>query len=272
MKRWLGMIIIVLLLISVISSALADEILFRGVSWGVNPAVARKQIDDPETYMQATYTNGSIAYPLKTAERLLDRSKNYWDGNYEFFSQHMILTRVCSLYMRNEPKVGGYNIHLINMYFANDIQEEKIIYDEKASHFAMAEYTFDILDGNKAYADLKTKLSSLYGQGEEVNDSYKDAMWFDNGLHGYIQNNSIVSFTGDNGTHAQLLFNETISDEEPDKPTCELMLIYWCDQYVDMIREMDEILRIQDEKRLQEEYNARLQEEQTIDQDDIGGL
>ena len=73
MKRFFSASIIVVLLLCLFSNALADDILFRGVSWGVTPKEARKQIDKPKVYMQSEYKNGSIAYPTKTAERILDQ-------------------------------------------------------------------------------------------------------------------------------------------------------------------------------------------------------
>lgn len=258
-------LIIFLLSICMFTSVYADEILFRGVSWGVNPAQAKKQIDNPKLYMQKTYTNGSIAYPSMNAERLVDQSKNFWYGNSEFFSQKEVLTRVCSLFNKKEAKVGGYKLDLLNMYFANDIQDGEINYDEKSSHFAMAEYTFDVLDGNTAYDNLKEKLTSLYGVGEEIKDEYKGTMWYDNEGHNYIKKTSLVTFTGDNDTHAQLMCIEMIAEEEPDKPGFEMMLTYWSEQYVALIKEMDSIL-------IQKEYDEKLAEEYSTAWYDFGGL
>ena len=265
MKRFYVILFIAILIVCLCSTAFADEILFRGVQWGSNPAEARKQIDEPKVYMQREYNNGSIAYPEKTAERLIDQSKNYWYGNYEFFSQHEVLTRYCSVYIKNNPTVGGYKISTLNMYFANDIKDGKIIDGDNALHFAMAEYSFDILDGKSAYADLSTKLATLYGAGIEVKNTYNSGLWYDGKQHGYTQNDSIVTFSGDNGTHVMLSCLETVYDEDPDHPGCFFSLTYWCDRYVELIREMDEIL-------IQEEYDAQLQQEQNVSQNDFGGL
>ena len=265
MKRVTVFVICVLLLFAFAFSALADEILFRGVSWGVNPLEARKQIDDPNTYMQATYTNGSVAYPSKTAERLLDHSKNYWYGNYEFFSQKEILTRVCSGFFDKEVKVAGYKLDLLNMYFANDVQDGKINYDEDSLHFAIAEYTFNIVDGTKAYGDLKDKLTSLYGEGEEQLGDYKGSFWYDDKAHNYSTKTSIVTFSGDNGTHALLYCIESVAEEDPEHPVYEVTLTYWSEKYENMIHEMDAILA-------EDEYNVQFQQEQNVDQNDINGL
>lgn len=265
MKRFFSASVIIVLLLCLFTNALADDILFRGVSWGVTPKEARKQIDEPKVYMQREYNNGSIAYPAKTAERLLDQSKNNWYGNYEFFSQHEILTRYNSVFIDHRPTVGGYEINGLNMYFANDIQDGKIVDGDKALHFAMAEYYFEILDGSKAYADLSQKLTTLYGVGEEVKDSYNSGLWYDGKQHGYTQNNALVTFSGDNGTHVMLSCLETIYDEDPEHPANIFTLTYWCDKYVELIREMDEII-------MHEEYNAQLQQEQNVSQTDLGGL
>ena len=268
MKRHISIYLIMLIAIVVVMipySAIADEILFRGVPWGVNPAEARKVIDNPNLYMQATYTTGLIGYPSKTVERLMDTSKNVLFGNPECFAQEEGTTRIVGFFISDNPKVGGYNIQTVEMDFASDIQNGVVNDDENVSHFAIATYSFDILDGINAYNDLKTKLSSLYGEGEEVNGNYDGSLWYDGEAHNYSTHTYTITFTGDNGTHALLVCIESVAAEEPDNPVYDVSLSYWSEKYEAMIMERDSIVT-------KEKYDEQLQTEYEVSEDDLGGL
>jgi len=268
MKRYISIALMIMITIGVIMVpffAVADEILFRGVPWGVNPAEARKKIDNPDLYMRTKYTTGFIGYPSKTVERLMDRSKNVLYGNPEFFVQEEGTVRFVGLFISDNPKVGGYDIQSVDMVFASDIQDGMVNDDENLSHFAIATYTFNILDGKNAYKDLKTKLSSLYGEGKEIGGNYDGTLFYDGKAHDYSTHTDTITFTGDDGTHALLVCIESVAADDPDNPAFNVTLSYWSEKYEEMIMERDSIVA-------KEKHDAQLQIEHSVSEDDLGGL
>ena len=75
-------------------------------------------------------------------------------------------------YTSDLPKVGGYNVSSLKLYFYwnPDQGPTEDFSAEDACRFYMAAYRFDVTDNQAVYADLVTKLKSLYGSNPYAGD------------------------------------------------------------------------------------------------------
>ncbi len=248
------------------STAYADEILFRGLKWGINPSEANSTISEMHPIIQNLISDASLRYPSLARESVLDHSKNYLWGNYEYFLQNNAVLRAGAVFDENgAATVGGYKLDTMFLYFSYEIEENKIIYDEQSSHFAVAEYNFNIIDGDTASKDLVDKLTSLYGEGTEYSSEENGSLFYDNKFHPYTKLSRVIIFNGDNGTHAEIIHVKTASTEDPKDVSHALSLYYWNDFYENDIKTADAIIR-------DEEYRNALEQEQNASKDDMNGL
>ena len=263
-KKKLIFLTVLVMLLSFSMIALADEILFNGVPWGISPYELRDKMPSSDIYMSFGVQEDSYTpYSGKTAERLLEHSKNVLMGNPEFFSEHKVAFSSGAMFFDDGPKVAGFNLSGVILYFSKDLSNGIISDDDKKSHFCSAEYVFDIVDGENAYSVLANKLDKLYGTCNIQSGEYSGMIRIDK-RYNYKNYIEIRRYDGDNGTHAELEYVKTVVDGA-DQTGYSISLLYWKDEYETQMIEMDKLLA-------EKEHNSRLNEERNVDADDFSGL
>ena len=265
MKRIITLLLMIFMTIGLYTTAFADEILFNGVQWGINPYQLKTEMPLADRFIVVgPIERENMPYPSKTAERLLDHSKNVMWYNPEFFSEHSVSYASGGVFSfsSNKPKVAGYDLSSVTMFFSYDFADGEIFYDEKLSHFCCAEYGFDVIDGDNTYGVLVEKLERLYGEGEVQTGENSGTIWSDK-AYKYTNHVKICRFNGDNGTHAELECIKTVFDDED--PLFTITLLYWKDEYEAQMKEMDELLTAR-------ELENKINNEKNNDMSDLNGL
>lgn len=138
------------------TAEVGEEITFRGIPWGANVQEFKDAMEGVrlrqtqplwENYWATWNIPGSI---------------NGTNTDYQV-GFHLIA---------DEPnfKVAGYDIQYFYAYFFyGETEDGKIDRSNEAARFHMAIYTFRFENVESAYADLKEKLTTLYGEGEQEN-------------------------------------------------------------------------------------------------------
>ena len=149
------------------STCLAEEIQFRDFEWGIS-------VDGLEREME---NYGYMAYSTEVYMPL-------W-GSGEYLLRHYMVNEttseitgwVCVAADLGSPiSVAGYNAQMMNLYCAYDIDDDGMVAKSKqASKFYQAKYKLTVADAGGAYADLKDKLSRLYGECTELYKETHDA-------------------------------------------------------------------------------------------------
>jgi hypothetical protein len=161
------LILIISLSITATTVSFADEILFRGLAWGINPKAANNAIVEMKPALHKLMQASFLRYPSRAFESVLDSSKNYLLGNYDYFTQNDVLLRAGAVFDEtHQATIGGYKLDTMFLCFSYEIIDGQINYDEDKSHLAVAEYNFDIIDGDAAAKNLTEKLTNLYGEGK----------------------------------------------------------------------------------------------------------
>lgn len=242
MKKVLMMLLVSSILLVTIP-AHGETILFRNIPWGANISLYSKSYS-PDEYISKNddeYLPRWSARKAETDSITINLDTLYGDGYPNGWG-----TLIFSMDRENGLKVSGYHVSTVTAYFAYGIDEKgNVLRDEKDSRFYMAEYSFDAVDGNTAYADLKEKLTNLYGLGEEtikdsqtltVDDSFS-MNYIDTKVYKYI-------IKGDNNTVCML--EKTIAEDE-----CISLSLVYADEKSDKM--LDEVLKSIKNERLTNE-------------------
>ncbi len=196
MKRCLSAFIALLILLGC-GSAVADDayeepILFRGIEWG------------------ASYTDTLKGLPAGVTMYAL-RNSEYWYtmDDYMFTSSNMAYHAEIGAYAYarasslNGVKVAGYDVSKIDLYFAYLPGDDGLLVkDKEHTSLFYAYYCLEPKDPNAVFEDLKTKLTSLYGdvdyeQTKSSIISYEQALW--NGADGTMV--SLIREDYSSGSH-----------------------------------------------------------------------
>lgn len=128
----------------------SEEIRLKNVPWGIGPdAVCALLNDDSFIYIENQN--------MRTWENI-----DSWTGDYVVKPYGHYLFQFCS------DSVAGYPLSKVELFFMYDIDSGDVNRDSGKEKFYLAKYTFSILDIDNAYMDLRGKLASLYGDGEEA--------------------------------------------------------------------------------------------------------
>ena len=148
--------LLVVLMLTVSSTALADEILFRDIPWGSNVSDTISKL--PE------YSNSS-GFDW-------DTRIDSWNS---FLADYNKATngRVISLSYHDEMTVAGYKMQSIDLRFLFSVDENSMICrDETEMELYGALYRFIVADMEMASSDLIGKLTEVYGAGESGVNEY----------------------------------------------------------------------------------------------------
>lgn len=185
------------------SSAVADEILFRGIPWGTSITELKGAIsDDFDLYINdeqmMPYWDG-IGDQTDSILSLMFSSPSGWNGFDLFFS--------------NQPLVAGYPLNGLRIYCAYGLEDGKVLRDADDSVFYAAQYSFEAQDIQSVYDDLKGKLEALYGVGTETVEEGGGYYASQSGSGEYSTVEKTTIWYGDYNTGVNL--SCSISDRDP---------------------------------------------------------
>lgn len=164
---------VVLVLAMMCCAASADEILFRGNHWG------------------SKYSD--VTAEMQYVGRWYDDELHFvdWmDLNIDY-SKESNGFDVIGYTDDEDFKVAGYSVNTISLLFLYSTNGVEVIKDIQDSELFGAQYSFQVMDLEIAYTDLKEKLSGLYGDGKEGKNEYGDM--------------TFVTWAGDNDTAVKLI-------------------------------------------------------------------
>lgn len=185
------MILTILLFILIPCSALAEEITFRGLPWYTGISAIKAEFEGKGMFAD------NVDYPMIYASK--------FDGSLYSLGAEQVMTRQNAGYLTVVPffpedfRVAGYSLEGLYMFSCYGLDGEKVLREEDASRLYLAFYKFDVMDIDGAYSDLKTKLTSLYGAGEEA-CSTDTGYILENGLQEYEYTKYQIKWEGNNNT------------------------------------------------------------------------
>ena len=196
MKKSICSTIVLLLCVAFLSVSWADEILFRGIPWGTS----LKELED-QGYLKDSYPYDDYL-PYEAYMTTHPSWRNALGGCTPYVSGFD-----CTCYPR-DMKVAGYTVGYMSLYCHYAVENGKINKSEASSVLYAADYALTPEDYEAAYANLKSKLSDLYGDVKET-VTYEEKVY--NGIYCEVANATSV-WSGDNNTHV-VLGSKWIIDE-----------------------------------------------------------
>ena len=186
LKR-LSIIMLLIFLVPLVGISSQDTaIVFRNIPWG-------STYSDTMSKMADTNTSWERLSPATGRKTTINQIT---ENGIEFFEFDTYAYTYTS-YNSSQIMVAGYKTSSITLYFAYSVDENGgLPMDQEHTQFYLAKYKFEPTDLVAMTADLKNKLSSLYG---EVKFTESDNMVIDN--HYYI-------WTGSDNTVAVLQSEE----------------------------------------------------------------
>ena len=164
---------LVVLLIGFCASAFADtekEICFRGLEWGT-----------PYDQVMATFADLDIKWnqpDVWNAHSIEKYTYGIEDRQFDTKCQYEVFSTI----WETHTTVAGYNVKQIVLYFADTFDGDILPTDLEHTSFYMGRYNLTVEDEETAYADLLSKLCSLYGNDYEEYTkpglfTYYNAIW-----------------------------------------------------------------------------------------------
>lgn len=236
MKKAIAVILVFLIVSSV---AYADEITFRDIPWDSSMSEIEKLLDLDFFY---TYDEATIRRWKNITEKVdweyINDYSDGWEYIYMGYGEHAI-------------KVAGYDV-IMNVACRYGIEEnDEILKGKSDSVLCSASYSFDVIDHTAAYEDLKSKLTSLYGEGTETTDVLEGYYCGVKSSGEYHTTVKITTWIGENNTEAKLY----CSVDDVDDPLLQndsLALYYGKADEDKNIDRLQELLHIEALKREQE--------------------
>lgn len=192
MKKSIGIAIGTIAILSVSSSALADEILFRNIPWG-STATEAKQIASDITWMSF---GGATFGRLDTL-----RYEDYSVTDINSDNNSVEYTAIT----HDDLEVAGYKPEDIQMYFSLVPDDKKIIKDDEHTALYAGQYKFYPQNIESVSDDLLEKLTGLYGEPKKLQSEYEFL----------YKHYSIYEWDGDNDSSVFLL--TAISEDNPSE-------------------------------------------------------
>lgn len=143
-------------------------ITFRGFEWyapfsEVHPLMERDSGSDFMPSFGYDETSIDSIYRVERAYMFSDHRVDEGGAEYYYY----------------EIDVAGY-VADVDIYYMYPIVDGAVLHDETKAEMYMAVYEFSELEDMPAvYEDLKTKLTALYGEGEERLDKYYDSVYWE---------------------------------------------------------------------------------------------
>ena len=201
MKKLVSVILISMMIFCLVAeTANADEILFRGLPWYSSM-----------TEVKASFADDSIL--VDEIDEALQVLYSKIDGNMRNISYGITgypAGWVAYSYLEGmDFNVAGYGLSDMMIYCCYGLDENNVDRDINSSRFYLASYTFNVVDKQGAFDDLKGKLTSLYGSGIEndVESSYYAIG--ENGFEEIPFTEHRIEWLGDNNTAAVLVYSES---------------------------------------------------------------
>lgn len=203
MKRIITMVIVVFLVLQSVCLAEQREIKFRNLEWGCS-------VKEAEKALKKEGIDNIYVFDTNT---WLPWIKNIKDNNF-------VGPENCgSIAWGTAPNVAGYKNVRFSLSFMNGISEDMLL-DKEATRLYLAVYTFQAVDRKSVYEDLRSKLTSQYGQG--LYETGESSIWTEkDGLRTLPDH--LMGWQGENNT-ALLLIYEAARDQNDEG---EISLIYY---------------------------------------------
>lgn len=183
MKRLVALVVVLMLLRG---SCMAEEILFRGIPWGMG-------ITEVIEILRVEFQWDEVMYGEDTLHRIWDYHVPFSDSflTNNLLGYNHIPENVCGYYysLPHRIPVAGYDYVDATIYAHYDLQGSDIDTSVDSSKFYAAEYCFEAEELSATYKDLVDKLTYLYGDGEIVEDNEEITDGF-----------PIIRWDGDNNT------------------------------------------------------------------------
>lgn len=182
MKKFISLLLVVVLSISITSGALAaSDISFRNVPWGSSYSKARNTLSGIRWY---EYSGESHSADTINDIVGIGSDPKTINDNINMYSYSSSSLKV---------SVAGYEVKEIKMYYAYTANNGTVTRSENDTSLYAASYKFEPTDLDGVYADLTGKLTSLYGEPVDTqhdvswtNDKYTYTIWND------ANNNQVV--------------------------------------------------------------------------------
>ncbi len=204
MKRVISVVMAFLLVLCYTYHSKAEtekEIEFSGIPWGIS----------------ITEVNNRLVEMGYSKDEADDTSLHTWPYHWQSDYRHTVkdtgLSLSTSYWGDDTHKIAGYTVNWTTMLAYYDFDDTMVNREPSKSHFCQAiiEFDIDFELVDRAYDDLKTKLTKLYGEPKQniVDDEAKAFEW-------YGANNTVVRLEQTNGKdykHIYLIYGITSIDE-----------------------------------------------------------
>ena len=156
MKRLVSFFVLIALML-VWGTGIAEEIMFRGIPWGSAADYTCDKLNKDGLSLFLTTPEDYSAIATYRVKNMVSASM------YGNASSEQGLTAFALEYPM-DLKVAGYNPSTVMTFFVYRPHEEELVYDLKYTAFYAGLYTFipENIDG--MFSDLKEKLTSVYGE------------------------------------------------------------------------------------------------------------
>lgn len=142
-----------------VSAETDKEILFRDIAWGTNYSEVQQLLSDFDWYdMSFDYMN---QYPV---EEILTDNHEYFSDDYSNGGINMIALP----FTKKETDVAGYTTSDIELFFSYIPVDGALSKEDTDTALYGARYEFSPKDLSAMSADLTEKLSSLYGEPDDI--------------------------------------------------------------------------------------------------------
>lgn len=182
---------VLILLLNVSLADVEQEITFNGIPWGTSITNVNQKL------VELGYSND------KPDETSLHTWPYHWQSDYKHTVKDTGLSLNTSYWSDDTHKIAGYVVGWTTMLAYYDYDDEKVNIDEDKSHFCQAIIQFSIEYElvDKAFEDLKSKLTTLYGSSVQaiVDDEAKAFEW-------YGTNNTAVRLEQRNGKDYKYIY------------------------------------------------------------------
>ncbi|MBQ9265161.1 MAG: hypothetical protein IJ189_13265 [Clostridia bacterium] len=177
-------------------SACGEEILFRGIPWLSSLTEVQASFGE-EVPIDAVDEMQMLFY-----SKINGDFSNASDG-FAPYPSGWVAFAPLSWY---DVKVAGLEVKDMYIYCCYGIEDDHLLKDADSSQFYLASYSFGTNNKAEAYLELISKLSSLYGEGNEQTDDQSY-------LPGETFMDHSVKWEGDNHTAAVLSYRGLQSDD-----------------------------------------------------------
>lgn len=171
------------------------EILFNGVFWGSSLVTTNDIIKEKDGFYEMA---GLVSIPI-SANFMLGIGIEF-DERFSVFSDAKNVSGI-GYPPGREMKVAGYDVESCMLLFSAIEKDGEYILTNDDSALYAAQYTIKPVDCGAAMEDLKTKISSIYGDPDSTRDiePYENAPMAQEYIYWYGANDTVLVLTADSG-------------------------------------------------------------------------